>query len=139
MALPYRSLVTGLALLGGVLTAGGVPLVHAAPSGPATTTMLDYTIHQGAAVDIVALTETNGTLTGRGASSAHCMGTIAGMLSGGHTKFTLTFTTGSCSGVAVTFVGLLTTTGGRGTWTDTQGASGVWLASDPTSGAALSA
>lgn len=129
----FRSLVTGLTLLGGALTAGAVPPVHAASIAPATTTMLDYTIHQGPIIDVVSLTETSGELTGTGMSSNHCMGTIAGLLIGGHTKFTLSFTTGPCSGIAVTFVGLLTTTGGRGTWTDTQGASGVWLASDPTS------
>lgn len=129
----YCTLVTGFALLGGMLTAGGVPLVNAASIAPATSTMLDYTIHQGPIIDVVSLTETSGELTGTGMSSNHCMGTITGLLIGGHTNFTLTFTTGPCSGIAVTFVGLLTTTGGRGTWTDTQGASGVWLASDPTS------
>lgn len=132
----YRSLAMGLALLGGVLTASSAPLVHAASITPATSTMLDYTIHQGPIIDVVSLTETSGELTGMGVSSNHCMGTIAGLLVGGHTKFTLSFTSGPCSGIAVTFVGLLTTTGGRGTWTDTQGHNGVWLASDPTSAAA---
>ena len=132
-----RGLVA-VALGSAIAFSGG--MVHAATPDAGAT--LDYTIQQKGSAGQLDVIKANivynaGKLSGTGVDTSvpgTCPGKFAGTDNKGKANFTLTFKTGSpCSGVVVTFKGVLKKTSGSGTWTNTNGFNGNWTAADPSS------
>lgn len=129
--------------MSGAVVLGGAGMAHAASvSAASTSTKLDYNIVQnfnpsGSVTDVTNVVYNGkGKLTGKGNDvNDHCTFVFNGTVrKGGVTNFTMTFDAGTpCAGVIVTYTGTLKATSGSGTFTSTNGGSGTWTASDPSS------